>query len=513
MTHQSRLAELNLSAKPPRFKLKRVWVIGSILFALPLILLLIAELFILSSLHQGWTTYKIKATALAVDQQGRVWAAVIKDGIGSLLLYPDDNAPVPVLMPDELASSSVLSLAIDRQNRIWVGTISGLIGMRESSGTWTLFTPENSTGENPYPVWDLVIDGQDQAWARNGVTLVRIDHQAANHIYTGANSGLVDNHVDGLAVDKRGHLWAVSRGDLIVLGSDNNWTKYASIPAGIENMPIDYVFAVDDQNQIWIGIYPGVLVLDSDGAWQPYTLGEPNSSQTIDIVIDNQNQVWAASDRQGLFKFEPTGGWTMYSQRNSGLAANNVTALALDGQGQLWIGTFQDGLNKLDPASTLPASQTQTLTKLGVVAIPAVLLSMALVTVLAIAFSRPGAINGWTLLDFSFAFVSWFIMNSFLWIYIRSTTSRFEFGNPLVVIPLPVNIVVIVLILLVKKRWMALGAFTAIFINAIGTVLVTAVEIPSSPSPISGILCMFPFYLPFFVAVISAKHGGQKYPR
>lgn len=513
MTHQSRLADMSPSAKQPHLKQKRVWVIGIVLLAVPLGLLLIAELLILSALHKGWTTYKTNASALAVDQQGRIWAAVSNGGIGSLLLYPDNNAPVPVPMPDELASGSVLSLAIDRQNRIWVGTVNGLIGMRESSGMWTIYSPENPTGENPYPVWDLVIDGQDRAWARNGVTLVRLDPQSANHIYTGANSGLVDNHVDGLAVDKKGQLWAVSRGTLIVLGSENTWAKYASMPEGIENMPIDYIFAVDDQNQVWMGIYPGVLVLGPDGVWQPYPLGDPKTANPIiDIVIDHQGRVWAASGIQGLFRFDPAGGWTFYNKGNSGLAANNATALAQDGQGQLWVGTFQDGLSKLDPASTLPALQLQTLATVGAVAIPAVLLSMALVTVLVIAFSRPGAISSRTILDFSVAFVGWFIMNSLLWIFIRSTTSSFEFFNPLVMIPLPVNIALLILILLAKKRWMALGAFTAFLVNAIGTVLVTAVAVPLSPPAISGIVCMFPFFLPFFVAVIASNYGRQKYP-
>ena len=225
MTQQSRLANRAPATKPPRFKLKRAWMIGIVLLVMPLGLLLIAEALIVSFVHQGWTTYKTNATALAVDQQGRMWAAVTKNGIGGLLLYPDNSAPVSVSMPNELASGSVLSLAIDRQNRIWVGTANGLIGMRESSGSWALYTPEPSPNGNPNVVWDLVIDGQDRAWARCDTTLVQLDPQAANHIYNGASSGLTDNHVDGIAVDKKGQLWVVSRGELIVLGSDNNWTK------------------------------------------------------------------------------------------------------------------------------------------------------------------------------------------------------------------------------------------------------------------------------------------------
>jgi len=309
-------------------------------------------------------------------------------------------------------------------------------------------------------------------------------------------------------------LWAVSRSELIVLGPDNHWTNYAAIPGGIENMPIDYVFAVDDQNQVWMGTSPGIFVLGSDRVWQPQPLGDSKIPNLMkDIVIDDQGRVWAVSAIQGLFTFQPATGWVTYNQGNSGLASNNATALALDGQGQVWIGTLQDGLSKLDPGSTLPAAQLHVLATLRVVAIPATLLSMALVTILAIAFSRPGAISSWTLLDSSLAFVGWFIMNSLLWTFIRSTTSRFEFGNPLVVIPLPVNMVLLILVLLLKKSWMALGAFTAFLVNAIGTVLVTAVAVPLSPPAISGITCMFPFFLPFFLIVIASRYGSQKYPQ
>src|SRR6185503_4518386 len=155
MTHQSRLADMGPSAKPPGLKQKRVWVIGIVLLAVPLGLLLIAELLILSSLHKGWTTYKKdNVNALAVDQQGRVWAVVSDGSNGSLVMYPDDTAPIKVPLPGELASGPVSSMAIDRQDRIWVGAFNGLIGMRDSSGTWTLYTPDDPNGEYPFPVWD-----------------------------------------------------------------------------------------------------------------------------------------------------------------------------------------------------------------------------------------------------------------------------------------------------------------------------------------------------------------------
>jgi hypothetical protein len=50
---------------------------------------------------------------------------------------------------------------------------------------------------------------------------------------------------------------------------------------------------------------------------------------------------------ENAFQWAKNKGWTTYTSANSGLADDQINALAIDGQGRVWIGTY-GGLNFLD---------------------------------------------------------------------------------------------------------------------------------------------------------------------
>ncbi|HEX9897424.1 MAG TPA: two-component regulator propeller domain-containing protein [Dehalococcoidales bacterium] len=301
-----------------------------ILIALPaLFVLLIGLTLFLSRLgKEGWTTYEgyYSVSALAVDKEGKVWAAHYH----STRLSPFNGEPVQIPLNAEMADNSVLSLAIDEQNRIWAGTISGLVCMRDNDGKWTIYTPDNFGADTR--VWDIAIDWKGRAWIRSNSGLGMINPSEGKTTYTFRNSGLPSNDVDALTVDQQGRVWAINEGKVKVLESNGEWKIYA-----LNSTPANYIetMAIDSQGQVWVGImHDGVTVFGHDRAWTTYTLGNSKVALYIeDILIDKSDRVWVGAN-QGLFMFDPTAdtSWTTYNHRV-------VDALCVDQQGRVWIVT------------------------------------------------------------------------------------------------------------------------------------------------------------------------------
>jgi hypothetical protein len=136
--------------------------------------------------------------------------------------------------------------------------------------------------------------------------------------------------------------------------------------------------------------------------------------------------------------------------------------------------------------------------------IPIALLTLALLIILVIAFSRRGGLSGRTRVDFLIGFVGWFLINMLLcgWVkLIAERTGGTLFINPLGIVPLLLNIVA-VLALFQTQRWMTWGIFSAIIVNAIGLFLVAPANVPYSNSPITEIIGMIPFFMPYFIPAL-----------
>jgi hypothetical protein len=82
------------------------------------------------------------------------------------------------------------------------------------------------------------------------------------------------------------------------------------------------------------------------------------------------------------------------------------------------------------------------------------------------------------------------------------------FINPVVAVPPLVNIVAL-LVLLASRRWIVmLGAFSAIMVNAIGTMLATPVTVTYQENVIGAIIFNVPFFLPPFLLALNIRPVG-----
>ncbi|MFA7542066.1 MAG: ATP-binding protein [Lysobacterales bacterium] len=110
--------------------------------------------------------------------------------------------------------------------------------------------------------------------------------------------------------------------------------------------------AKDADGNIWLATLDGLARYDGIGfrVWQ----NAPDDPDSLpaniveDLLVDEDNQVWAAPMNQGLVRYRPADGgfdhWRHDPDDADSLPGNRIWAMAGDGAGGLWLGGFGTGL-------------------------------------------------------------------------------------------------------------------------------------------------------------------------
>jgi hypothetical protein len=155
--------------------------------------------------------------------------------------------------------------------------------------------------------------------------------------YSTANSGLTDNNVVSIAIDKQGNKWFGTYDNGVSKFDGANWTTYNTSTGLIHNNV--FAIAVDTLGMMWFATGYGVSVFDGTN-WTTYQ--NANSGLVCDnvmsMVIDAKNNKWFGTNN-GVSKFDGTN-WTTYDQSNSGISGVYVQTIAIDKQGNKWFGTY-----------------------------------------------------------------------------------------------------------------------------------------------------------------------------
>jgi rhamnogalacturonyl hydrolase YesR/ligand-binding sensor domain-containing protein len=165
--------------------------------------------------------------------------------------------------------------------------------------------------------------------------------------------------VQALAVDGD-YLWAGTRGGGIVRWNmtDGSYVQYLYPQSGISSNNVKAI-AIDGEGKVWIGTqmhwteydiaspWGGVSVFDGT-TWTSYNKDNSGlaSNNVEAIAIDGEGKLWFGTYGGGISVFDGNT-WTTYTTDNSGLASNYVRAIAIDREGQVWFGTA-NGLSVFD---------------------------------------------------------------------------------------------------------------------------------------------------------------------
>lgn len=141
--------------------------------------------------------------------------------------------------------------------------------------------------------------------------------------------------IKDLAVGPDGSLWVLSTNSIARL-ADGRW-QYWMNGRGYSTK-YDYYFnamTIDRRGVAWAAA-SSALIRFNGSKWRnvlPRSLSQPQA-----LVADAKNRLWVGTYSKGLAMYDGKS-WKTYTIKNSGLASNDVTSLAIDSAGRIWVAT------------------------------------------------------------------------------------------------------------------------------------------------------------------------------
>jgi len=214
---------------------------------------------------------------------------------------------------------------------------------------WIIYDTSNSGLPNDW-VTSIAIDKNGNKWiGTSGGGLAKFDGMNWT-VYNSSNSGLPDDWINAIAVDAGGNVWLGTQSGLAIFDGAN-WTVYNTSNS---KLPKDWIncLSVDKSGNIWAGSWVGAGdwggLAKFDGVnWTVYNTSNSGlPDDRIFSIVEEGGNIWIGT-QNGLASFDGTN-WVVYNSSNSGLPDDWITAIAIDGDGNKWIGTSGNGLAKFD---------------------------------------------------------------------------------------------------------------------------------------------------------------------
>ncbi len=137
----------------------------------------------------------------------------------AICINGEQNPQTPIIgFLDEtngLPARQVREVTVDLARTVWVGTTAGLVYW---DPVWRRFRPQNLGGIAAPRINALAVDSGNVLWVGADEGLFRIDAAREVRHFTPENSGLVDQHVTALSMDKESEtLWIGTEGGISAL--------------------------------------------------------------------------------------------------------------------------------------------------------------------------------------------------------------------------------------------------------------------------------------------------------
>lgn len=168
------------------------------------------------------------------------------------------------------------------------------------------------------------------------------------------DDGLAANRVYSILQDSCGFMWfgtddGLSRFDGIKF---KNYYLSEYINATTSNS-VKKIF-IDRRGKMWIGLDSGIVIYDSQtDTFRPFNAktetGETIQTYVVDMIEDNDGEVWIATNGKGLYRFSPNDEIRLHVYRNipgesNCISQNILMTLQQDSKQNIWIGTYSEGL-------------------------------------------------------------------------------------------------------------------------------------------------------------------------
>ncbi len=227
-----------------------------------------------------------------------------------------------------LPQNSVLALAQARDGYLWLGTEAGLV--RFDGVTFTTYNSTNSSGLRDNYVNAILVDRADNLWA--GTWVGGVTRWSGGR--SAAVAGVSGSMVNSLYEDRAGTLWAGSSAGLA------RWHNGQFRPvAGVESSVFSFAEAAD--GTLLIGTQDGLRAWRGARMipWQPR--GGVVKGAVWALDQDRKGSLWVGT-AEALYR--TTAGRLDRFTTKDGLPAGGVSAILETRNGQLWIGTDGGGV-------------------------------------------------------------------------------------------------------------------------------------------------------------------------
>ncbi len=301
------------------------------------------------------------------DNAGTIWMGTFFGGINS---YISHNSPFTIYNNKSsgarLSNNVISSVIEDEKMNLWIGTEGGGVDyLNRNTGDVTCYrnNPIDPTSLGSNLVKVVYRDKEGHIWAGTHGGGLNLFNPGTRHFtryfYKDNDPATSGSEITCLLEDSRGLFWIgtqnglrVFRETIPLLETDSS---RSSIVNPLKNKSI-LALLEDSQENIWISTQDGLYIVKGSLLQEVPDLnktGNTRANYFNCLFEDTQQNIWAGSYYNGLFKYDKEGRLIAEYKEKDGLADNNVLGiLEDDATGNLWISTG-NGLVKFDTKKEL----------------------------------------------------------------------------------------------------------------------------------------------------------------
>ncbi len=282
----------------------------------------------------SWSGLLEDPHSLLVDKAGRIWIGAGDD----FVLCRDGDQWRSYRLSRHLTRSYVKTLVEEPDGTVWAGSVSeGLIRFKAGK----LEHVDAKSGLSDDAVQALLVDREDNVWVGTAAGLNRLRN--SNLTVFGQNEGLGYGPVQGLAEVSPGTIWAGKPGDGLYSWAGRSFRRLNEADISQRKPEIITLLEAHD-GSCWVGGGRGLgQFKEPKTSTEEIEIAALAGLNVLCLAEDKDGNVWAGT-REGQVWCEQQGNWavqTNYSQQHP------VTAIAQDKAGAMWIGTQNGGLYRI----------------------------------------------------------------------------------------------------------------------------------------------------------------------
>ncbi|MBB5066224.1 sensor histidine kinase [Granulicella mallensis] len=268
-----------------------------------------------------------RSSAVLSERSGSVWLGCDARIAHWQLNKPPESYPLPALKPLGI----IHALAMDQEGSLWAGATcigSGCGLLKFSDGAWHTFRTPQVDGRKLF-VQSLLLDYRNNMWIGTDRGLYKFDQGNLDHYYT--TDGLTGKLVHQIFEDKERNLWVVTSAgldmfrDLPVVSFTTRQGLLDDNASAIE---------ANRDGSVWIGT-PGFINILRGQRFSYLKVPHAGNPGNVSIIFRNsQDQMWIVDDGQVFLyrngRFDPLIGW-------QNVANHDVVCIAEDVHHQTWL--------------------------------------------------------------------------------------------------------------------------------------------------------------------------------